>query len=197
MMLATSSEKGLWEKFLTGDQRSFSELFDKYWDPFFQYGYKILQNREDTEELVQEFFIHLWNKREALPELQSVSSYLFTALKNRLLNQLAKKKYRFTSLEWVREKESILSATEHLEKKNTEKAIRSLAETLPKKMQQVYILHQFRGLSITEIALATGNSEQTIRNQINSAVKKLSIVYRSSMLSFLPLSLYFYHYFGL
>jgi RNA polymerase sigma-70 factor (ECF subfamily) len=201
MILAASSETVLWKKFLAGDQRSFSEFFDLYWEPFFQYAYKILQNREDTEELVQEFFIHLWNKREELPELQSVTAYLFTALKHRLLNQLAKKKYRMTSLDSVKEDESLLSATESLEKKNTEKAIRSLAKLLPEKMQQAYLLHQFRGLSIAEIALTTGNSEQTIRNQINTAVKKLSVAYRNSMLSLLPLlplfplSLYFYHYF--
>ncbi|HEX9509000.1 MAG TPA: sigma-70 family RNA polymerase sigma factor [Puia sp.] len=196
MRLATTPEELLWKNVLSGDHRSFSELFDRYWEPFFQYAYKILQNREDTEELVQEFFIHLWNKREELPELQSVPSYLFTALKNRLLNQLAKKKYRVASLDSVKENESHLSATENLEKKNTEKVIRSLAKLLPEKMQQAYMLHQFRGLSITEIALETGNSEQTIRNQINTAVKKLSVVYRDRMLSLLPLSLYFFHYFG-
>src|ERR1700737_1069169 len=157
-MLAATSERLLWKNILSGDHQSFSELFYRYWEPFFQYAYKILQNREDTEELVQEFFIHLWYKRSALPELQCVQAYLFTALKHRLLNQLAKKKHRLTSLESVKENESFLSATEHLEKKNTEKAILSLAKSLPEKMQQAYMLHQFRGLSIAEIALTTGNS---------------------------------------
>lgn len=189
MRLAATPEQLLWKNVLSGDHQSFNELFDQYWEPFFQYAYKTLQNREDTEELVQEFFIHLWNKRQELPELQSVQAYLFTALKHRLLNQLAKKKHRLTSLEWVKENESLLSATEHLEKKNTEKVILSLASSLPEKMQQVYMLHQFRGLSIAEIALTTGNSEQTIRNQINSAVKKLSVAYRNRFLSASPIFL--------
>src|SRR5258708_38697231 len=128
--------------------------------------------------------------------MQIVTFYLYNCPKNRVLNQLAKKKYRVASLDSVKENESHLSDTENLEKKNTEKAIRSLAKLLPEKMQQAYMLHQFRGLSITEIALETGNSEQTIRNQINPAVKKLSVVYRDRMLSLLPLSLYFFHYFG-
>ena len=170
-----------------GDHQAFNELFDRYWEPFFQYAYKILQNREDTEELVQDFFIHLWNKRQELPELESVPAYLFTALRNRLLNQLTKKRHRLTSLESVKENESALYSADHLEKKNTEKAILSLAKLLPEKMQQAYMLHQFRGLSITEIALTTGNSEQTIRNQINAAVKKLSVAYRNSILSALPI----------
>src|SRR5258708_8637820 len=153
MRLATTPEELLWKNVLSGDHRSFSELFDRYWEPFFQYAYKILQNREDTEELVQEFFIHLWNKREELPELQSVPSYLFTALKNRLLNQLAKKKYRAASLDSVKENENHLSATENLDTQTTEKANRSLAKLLPENMQQPDMLHQFPVLCITEIAL--------------------------------------------
>lgn len=183
MRLVATPEQLLWKNILLGDHQAFSELFDRFWEPFFQYAYKILQNREDTEELVQDFFIHLWNKRSALPELQSVHAYLFTALRHRLLNQLTKKKYRLTGLEGVRENESTVSPTEYLEKKNTEKAILSLAKSLPEKMQQAYMLHQFSGLSIAEIALTTGNSEQTIRNQINTAVKKLSIAYRNNILS--------------
>src|SRR5258708_22566082 len=100
MRSATPAEELLWKNVLSGDHRSISELFDRYWETFFKYAYKILQNREDTEELVQEFFIHLWNKREELPELQSVPSYLFTALKNRLLNQLAKKNTGWPA--WIR-----------------------------------------------------------------------------------------------
>src|ERR1700720_1416946 len=111
MRLAATSEELLWKNVLSGDHRSFNELFEKYWEPFFQYAYKILQNREDTEELVQEFFIHLWNSRERLPQLQTVPAYLFSALKHPLLNQLPKKKHRLTSLEWVKENESLLSAT--------------------------------------------------------------------------------------
>ena len=196
-MQVANSDKLLWDNISTGDHQSFRLLFDRYWEPFFQYAYKVLQNREEAEEVVQEFFIHLWNKREELPALQSVTAYLFTALKNRLLNHLAKKRHRTTGLEQVRDGESQFSATEHPERKNTEILIRSLARSLPEKMQQAYILHQFRGLSIAEIALATGNSEQTIRNQVNSAVKKLSVAYRASLPSLLLLSLFFYHYFGI
>lgn len=194
-------EKLLWKKFLSGDHTSFHSLFDKYWEPLFQYAYKILQDKEDSEELVQEFFIHLWNKRSELPELQSVSAYLFTALKNRLLNQLAKKRQSSivfeglkTGILEMKNEQAHSTPAELLEKKSTEITIRSLAKLLPEKMQQVYISHQFTGLSIAEIATATGNSEQTIRNQFNTAVKKLSVVYKDKLhtLPFILVFLYFF-----
>src|SRR5580698_7573056 len=165
-MLPANSEKQLWDAFLTGDTRSFRDLFDRYWEPFFQYAYKILQCREDAEEVVQELFIHIWNKRRDLPAVDSPAAYLFTALRRRLLNHLAKRKTFFTSLEQLKDQESYFSASEPLERKSTETLIRILARSLPEKMQQVYILHQFKGLSIAEIARTTGHSEQTIRNQV-------------------------------
>lgn len=191
-MHGTSPEQPLWDGISAGDPQSFQLLFDRYWEPFFQYAYKILRSKEDAEEIVQELFIHLWNKRQELPVVQSPTAYLFTALRHRLLNDLARKKHRITSLDLVCEQESQLYAHEHSERKNTEKLIRSLARSLPEKMQQVYILHQFKGLSIAEIARTTGNSEQTIRNQVNTAVKRISEAYKSTALPLLFL-IFFLH----
>jgi RNA polymerase sigma-70 factor (ECF subfamily) len=50
-------------------------------------------------------------------------------------------------------------------------------------MRQVYELHQFDGLSVPEIASATGNSEQTVRNQLNTAIKKLSVAWKAELLT--------------
>ncbi|MHA4810312.1 RNA polymerase sigma factor [Flavitalea flava] len=200
MMDVAIFEKLLWKKFLSGDHPSFHSLFDKYWEPLFQHGYKIVQNKEDAEEIVQELFIHLWNKRSELPELQSVSGYLFTALRNRILNQLAKKRQSGivfeglqTSMEGIKDEQAQASPADLLEKKSIEITIRSLAKLLPEKMQQVYISHQFTGLTIAEIASATGNSEQTIRNQFNTAVKKLSAVYKDKLHT-LPLIFIFFYF---
>ena len=185
MLHVGNAEKLLLQKIACNDQHSFQVLFDTWWEPLFQYAFKVLQNRQDAEEVVQEFFIHFWNKRQELPELQSLSAYLFTALKNRLLNHLAKKKYLVTSLDVLYNNESDLSAATALEQKDTESILRSLVSTLPRKMKQVYELHQFAGLSVTEIAQTTGNSEQTVRNQLNTAVKKLSLVWKAELLTLL------------
>jgi len=178
-----NAEKLLLQKIACDDQHSFQVLFDTWWEPLFQYAFKVLQNRQDAEEVVQEFFIHFWNKRHELPELQSLAAYLFTALKNRILNHLAKKKYPVIPLDVLHNDESEFSAITKLEQKDTESTLRSLVNTLPRRMKQVYELHQFAGLSVPEIANATGNSEQTVRNQLNTAVKKLSLVWKTELLT--------------
>jgi len=173
----------LLRKIACNDQQSFQILFDSWWEPLFQYAFKVLQNKQDAEEVVQEFFIHFWNKRSELPELQSLSAYLFTALKNRVLNHLAKKKYPVTSLDALNNDESEFSPIKNIEQKEKESSLRSLVNALPNKMRQVYELHQFDGLSVAEIASATGNSEQTVRNQLNTAIKKLSVAWKAELLT--------------
>ena len=183
MLQVGNADKLLLQKIARNDQQAFQDLFDTWWEPLFQYAFKVLQNRHDAEEVVQDFFIYFWNKRHELPEIQSLAAYLFTALKNRLLNHLAKKKYPVTSLDVLHNNESDVSPAAAYERKDTELALRSLVSTLPRKMKQVYELHQFAGLSVNEIARETGNSEQTVRNQLNTAVKKLSLVWKAELLT--------------
>lgn len=183
MLQVGNAHKLLLQKIAHNDQQSFQVLFDTWWEPLFQYAFKVLQNRQDAEEVVQDFFIYFWNKRRELPEIQSLAAYLFTSLKNRILNHLAKKKYPVTSLDVLYNNESEFSPATAFEQKDTESALRSLVNTLPRKMKQVYELHQFSGLSVSEIACATGNSEQTVRNQLNTAVKKLSLVWKAELLT--------------
>jgi RNA polymerase sigma-70 factor, ECF subfamily len=185
MLQVGNADKQLLQKIACSDQQSFQVLFDTWWEPLFQYAFKVLQNRQDAEEVVQDFFIHFWNKRNGLPEVQSLSAYLFTALKNRILNHLAKKKYTLTSIDVLHNDQSEFSAAQKLEQKETESTLRSLVNALPSKMKQVYEMHQFSGLSVTEIASATGNSEQTVRNQLSTAVKKLSVAWKAEWLTLL------------
>lgn len=162
-----------WEKVKQGDQRSFAELFDGYWEDLFQYAYRILKSREDAQEVVQELFVHLWTKRENLPEVQAVSPYLFVALKNRLLNHFGKKKVSLTVINEAEQIAAASSAADILHIKDAEKVLRSKVAELPEKMQQVYSMYHFEELNIDEIANCTGNSPQTIRNQLNVASKKM------------------------
>lgn len=64
------------------------------------------------------------------------------------------------------------------ENREQEKIIRRLSGNLPEKMRYVYLRHQLEGRTIREIAEETDSSEQTIRNQLNTALKKLSIAYK-------------------
>lgn len=168
-----------WKQFTGGDQLSFNRLFDHYWEQLFQYAYKICQSRPDAEETVQDLFVYLWEKRETLPEVASVEAYLFVALKNRLLNLLARKKYTLQPIEVLTGQAAEHTTEDLFAQKENEKIIRYLSAMLPEKMRYVYLQYQLEGRSVREIALDTQSSEQTVRNQLNTALKKLRASYNN------------------
>lgn len=167
-----------WNQLIQGDQASFNQLFDHYWEPLFQYAYKITQSQQDSEEIVQDLFIHIWQKHSELAPVQSVNAYLFVALKNRLLNHLSRKKITMQPVDALRNNASGYTSETLFENREQEKIIRRLSGNLPEKMRYVYLRHQLEGRTIREIAEETDSSEQTIRNQLNTALKKLSIAYK-------------------
>ncbi len=174
----------LWQKLTEGDAAGFRDLFNLFWEPLFQYAYKILKSRQDAEEQVQELFIHIWQKKDSLPQVASVAAYLTTALKNRLLNQLSRKPLVTIPVEQIARNGDILQTYQSSSSENNSdnRLLHSLSMHLPEKMRYVYIRHQLEGCSIREIACDTGNSEQTIRNQLANAIKKMSLMYREQLI---------------
>lgn len=136
-----------------------------------------------AEELVQDLFIYIWSKQQQLPEVQSVRAYLFTALKNRILNYFASRKMTVVEIEAAVQLQASSSATAIIDSKETEQQLHAMAHHLPDKMRQVYEMHFIHGISVNEIAHATGNSAQTVRNQLNTARKKAIV---NLILSILP-----------
>lgn len=172
-----------WLKVVQGNQKAFTALFDEWWEPLFQYACKTTGSTVTAEEIVQELFIHIWLKRAQLPEVESVQSYLFTALKNRILNFFTARKMTVVEIEAAVALRGAASASALLESRETEQQLHAMANRLPDKMKQVYEWHFIHGISVAEIAEATGNSAQTIRNQLNTARKKAIV---NLILSLLP-----------
>ena len=167
------NEHIVWQGLRQADTAAFNTLFEMYWEPLFQYAYKILRSKEDAEELVQDLFINIWNKKEQLPEVNSVQAYVHTAMRNRVLNNLAKQKIKMTVLEDAVNTCDKFSVSEKIETLESEKLLALCMRSLPQKMQEVFYLHRINELSIAEIATQTNTSPQTVRNQLNAACKKL------------------------
>ena len=179
-----SDEQIIWNQVCNADAKAYNALYEKYWEELFQYAYKIVGNRQDAEELVQDLFVHIWNKRITLPPVQSVKAYLFTAMKHRVLNRLSKRKITILDIDTVEETYNEDSPLEQLEYKESERALATRIHALPGKMKEVFTMHRINNLSITEIAEQTNTSPQTIRNQLNSAYKKLRLSLKALLVSF-------------
>lgn len=170
------NEDILWQRIRHANVDAFNTFFELYWERMFQYAFKITGSKEDAEELVQDHFVNLWNKKEQLPEVSCVEAYMLGAMRNRILNHLAKRKIKLATLEDAVDNCSLFSASEKVETLESEKMLALCMRSLPQKMQEVFYMHRVNELSVAEIAAQTNTSQQTVRNQLNTACKKMRAI---------------------
>lgn len=170
-------DRELIENIRQGDSSSFDELFNRYWEVLFAAAYARLNNKEEAKDCVQEIFLTLWEKREQLPIPDAVGGYLFTSLKNRILNlfRSQKVKERYIHLQKSKTDEAGENVDELLEYKEFSRMIDNEIHSLPEKMREIFLLSRKQGLSIEEIASQLSLSPQTVKNQISSALKRLRV----------------------
>jgi RNA polymerase sigma factor (sigma-70 family) len=99
----SSQDQELWNSFRQGDMASYAVIYRKYFFILYGYGRKICQNEELVKDCVQDLFLKIWNNRETLSDTTSVKYYLFTSLRNKLLDHLRSNQHQY---------EKVLSAFE-------------------------------------------------------------------------------------
>ncbi|MRG47143.1 RNA polymerase sigma-70 factor [Chitinophaga sp. SYP-B3965] len=150
-------------------------LYDVLWEELYLYASKMVKDEAAATDIVQELFIHLWEKRETLPDVPQVKAYLYTALKNRILNYFAANETREHHIKaWHAIKEPDREATLEsvLEKELYRSALTEISQ-LPQRMKEVYRLAFEEAMPVAEIARNMGISEQTVRNQVNLAARRI------------------------
>ena len=84
-------DKLLVAEFLKGNVKSFDLLHEKYSERLYGFAFKLLKNKEDSLDIVQETFLRIWQKRNELDEAKSFKSFLFTISYNIIMDQLRKR----------------------------------------------------------------------------------------------------------
>ena len=93
--LKSSQDEELWKSFRQGDMASYAVIYRKYFFVLYGYGRKICNDDELVKDCVQDLFLKIWNNRETLSETTSVKYYLFTSLKNKLLDHLRSSQHQY------------------------------------------------------------------------------------------------------
>ncbi len=162
-------------KLKEGDQASFKALYSKYAPKLFAFSRKYLSSQEDAEEIVQEVFLRIWEKKENIDENLSFSSYVIQAAKHRIFNGFRKKVNQQAYLDFLIYSDSSssnfteLTVDYHEIKQKAEKAI----ESMPPKRQEIFRLSRETGLKNREIAEKLDISIKTVENQMGQALKFL------------------------
>lgn len=158
-----------------GDQAAFTEIYDRYWSLMYAHAYKMIREREEAKDLIQELFSSLWLKGEGLKEDTNLPGYLYTGARNRVFNLMDKHRVRhdyFNAIAKFASEES--SATlEALDERDLINAVEREIALLPPKMREIFELSRKQNLSHKEIAEQLGLSEQTVKKQVQNALKVL------------------------
>jgi RNA polymerase sigma-70 factor (family 1) len=168
-------ERELVDLLRSGDQAAYTEIYNRYSWLLHTHAYKKLGDREAANDVIQELFASLWTKRETVFLNTTLAGYLYTAVRNRILNmiehQQVETKYIDSMMEFSAEYTAV---TDHLIR---EKQMMSIIDkeiaALPPKMRAVFELSRKSHLSHKEIAEQLDISEQTVTKQIKNALKIL------------------------
>ena len=154
--------------FKKGDIKAFEELFKRYNKKLYAFLFHLLNSKEDAEEIVQETFIKIWEKRDDFIEGYSFSSFLFTIAKNLFLNKNRKKVNQriFENHIDVLEKISSKKTDDYIIFKETLDIVNDVIDGLSPRRKEIFFLRRKEGLSRNEIAEKLGISVITVDNQL-------------------------------
>lgn len=131
-----------------------------------------VNDRDSAQEIVQDVFINLWEKRETIDPGKPVKSYLFTSVRNRCLNFIRDhKKFRSYYLDVELEMEVKWEDNDNLSEADTERRVSEALNKLPEKCREVFELSRFDELKYKEIAEKLGISVKTVEVQMSKALK--------------------------
>ena len=165
------------EAIRAGDPTAFEALFHAYHAGLCSFAYRYLGARDLAEEIVQEVFLCVWERRESWHVRTSVRSYLLTAVRNAALSYLRHERVvrrRQHEIPWPQDALVPSPEVRALEAE-TITAVRDAVGRLPERCRMVFTLHREQGLTYLEVAEVLGISPRTVEVQIGRALKALRL----------------------
>ena len=169
------SDNELLDLIQSGDRDAFSELYTRYWKKLFLVAVNKAGQLEEAEEIVQDVFVSLWQRRHSLEITTNLQAYLAVSVKYRVMKVLASRyQYRKYCDYTAKSSSELTNATlEFLDFDELKSTLELLVADLPEKCRLVYTLSREQGLSHKQIAETCGIAEKTVEAHISKALKVL------------------------
>ena len=176
---AAYSDTCLLDQLKLQDFDAFEEIYQRYWKQLYSISYRGVRSREIAEEIVQDIFTSLWEKRNS-NAIETLSAYLQAAVKYKVINHIHRemtKKAYLDAFE-VAPKQQVNPTEELVLLDDLNDALEREIKKLPEKRQLIFKLHRQQNLSMKQVASQLGISEKTVENQLSKAVKVLRLSLR-------------------
>jgi len=175
--MKTWSDSELFEELKKDNKMAFSILFDRYSDILFRFIQKRIESIPDVEDIIQEVFISMWNRRSKIEVGDSIYPYLFKAAKYEMIDWLIKSEKRNRHLDYLEvNKDQYLignTSEDELIAKELARLLENEMSRMPDTMRSVFRLSRSEDMSIKDIANQLSLSEQTVKNNVSMALNRL------------------------
>nr|WP_321354258.1 RNA polymerase sigma-70 factor [uncultured Draconibacterium sp.] len=182
-------EHVLVERMIAGDQTAFELLFKFYYPGLVIFAANIILNKEEAEEIVQDFFVRLWSNRQNIKSDGSLKNYFFKSVKNRSINFLKSNEIKRQVIEELKKqmKTELHYNPDIYIDTELQRRLKAAFSKLPARTAEIFTMSRFRGLTNDEIADDLKISKRTVETQVSKALKIL----RTELRAYATLLLFF------
>lgn len=171
------SEIDLVGRVANGDKEAYRLLYNSYWPKIYQKARFLLKSDELAEDLAQEAFVRIWEKRERLVTVQNFEGYLSSLVRNLFIDTLRKKVAAEVGIESIGPSRPSLTddsnAHRSMEYQEFEQLLNRAIKNLPGQMQTAFRLSRFEGLTHRQIGLQMNITKVTSQNYLARALLQI------------------------
>lgn len=166
-----------------GDEKAFEAVYREYYPLLCRFGMQLLHNAELVEEVVDDVFFALWERRSEI-DIQSLKAYLLKAVRNKSLNELnslGHQQRQMTGRIDMGDRLDFISSLfddahplEQLLVREAEERLSQIVDSLPEEDRRVFMMQRTEGKTYAEIAMELGISVNTVKYHMKKTIRLLS-----------------------
>jgi RNA polymerase sigma-70 factor (ECF subfamily) len=168
------------------DEHAFRELYQRYWKKLFTTACYKLKSKEAAEEIVQNIFVSLWEKRATL-QVESLENYLYIAVKYKVINYVESLMVRQAGQKQLAGNTTDESTEATIMINDLHAAIQQALTQLPAKTREVFTMSRFEKYTVREIARHMNLTEKAVEYHITQSLKLMRVSLKDYMVLGVPL----------
>ena len=156
-----------------GDAGAFETLYRRHRGPLYRFVLRALKQRSAAEELFQEVWIRVIESRSRYAPQARFTTWLYTIAHNLLVDHWRRKGLSIVSLDTEDVALESANPARHAEARESLTRFLDILEKLPAAQREAFLMHEEAGLSVAQIAAATGSNEEAAKSRLRYAMAKL------------------------
>lgn len=162
------------EEFRKGNHAAFEQIYKFYHANLQRFLFSLTKDNEMVEDVMQETFIYLWEKRSQIDPGKNILNYLFHVVRSTLISRLRRQQIANRYLnESDFDDVDMYAADDSMIAKETELLVRIVVTHMPAQRRKIYELSRYEGMTNNQIAEQLGIDTRNVRTQLHYATKEI------------------------